>query len=76
MGWVVISLVWKHLATLARFCMMHWMSTTMASQAPVTMASSCCRKVPHRGTPWRCRISLAVQQIPDSWMPLAPFSLA
>ena len=31
------------LATLARFWKTHWMSTTMASQAPVMMASSCCR---------------------------------
>jgi hypothetical protein len=28
------------------------------------------------GTPWRCRISLAVQQMPPSWMPLAPLDLA
>jgi hypothetical protein len=28
------------------------------------------------GTPWRWRISLAVQQMPPSWMPLAPLDLA
>jgi hypothetical protein len=27
-------------------CMMHWTSTTSASSTPVTIASSCCRKLP------------------------------
>ncbi len=50
MGWVVISLVWKHLATLARFWNIHCTSTIMASQAPVTITSSCFWKLPAGGT--------------------------
>jgi hypothetical protein len=52
--------------------MMHCTSTTMASTAPVRIASSCCRKLPAAGMPWRIRISFAVQQMPDRLTPLAP----
>ena len=56
--------------------MMHCTSTIIASTTPVAMASSCCRKLPAGGTPWRIRISLAVQQMPARLMPLAPLDLA
>ena len=55
---------------------MHWTSTTMASTAPVTMTSSCCKKLPAMGTPWRIRISLAVQHMPARFIPFAPLDLA
>ena len=56
--------------------MIHWMSTTISSIAPVMMASSWLRKLPTVGTPWRISVSLAVQQMPARVMPLAPFDLA
>ena len=46
------------------------------STAPVTIASSCCRKLPATGMPWRIRISLAVQQMPARVTPSAPAALA
>ena len=46
---VVMTLVWKLLATLGSACMMHWTSTTIASTAPVRIASSWCRKLPADG---------------------------
>jgi len=71
-GEVVMILVWKLVASLTNACMMHCTSTTIASTAPVRMASSCWRKLPAAGMPWRIRISLAVQQMPARLMPLAP----
>ncbi len=52
--------------------MMHCTSTTIASTAPVMIASSWCRKLPADGTPWRISVSLLVQQMPHRLMPLAP----
>ena len=40
------------------------------------MANSCCKKLPAAGMPWRIKISLAVQQMPDKLTPLAPAALA
>ncbi len=68
--------VWKFWARPTSACIIHWTSTTMASTAPVKMANSCCKKLPAAGMPWRIRISLAVQQIPDRFTPLAPAALA
>ncbi len=72
LGEVVITSVWKFLARSGSACMMHCTSTTMASTAPVMIASSWCRKLPADGTPWRIRVSLLVQQMPARVMPLAP----
>ena len=44
--------------------MQHCTSVMSISTAPVMIASSCCRKLPATGMPWRMRISLAVQQMP------------
>ena len=55
-------------------CITHCTSTTIASTAPVRMASSYCRKFPAAGMPCRIRISLAVQQIPERFTPSAPAS--
>ena len=76
LGDVVMSFVWKRWASGPRACMMHCTSTTIASTAPVSMASSWCRKLPAAGMPWRIRISLLVQQMPARLMPLAPAALA
>ena len=43
---------------------------------PVAMASSWLKKLPAVRTPWRIRISFAVQQMPERLMPLAPAFLA
>ena len=48
-------LVWKLLARSGSACMMHCTSTTMASTAPVMMASSWLRKLPAEGMPWRIK---------------------
>ena len=45
------------------------------STAPVMIASSCWRKLPATGMPWRMRISLAVQQMPARVTPSAPAAL-
>ena len=76
LGDVVITSVWKLPARLGSACMMHCTSTTMASTAPVKMASSWCRKLPAEGMPWRISVSLEVQQMPAMLMPLAPLLLA
>ena len=76
MGDVVMNLVWKHLLRGPRAGKMHWTSTTIASQAPVSTTFSCWRKLPAMGMPWRMATSLAVQHTPQILMPLAPFSLA
>ncbi len=73
---VVMTSVWKDWDRATTACMMHWISTTIASTAPVRMASSCCRKLPASGTPWRMSVSFAVQQMPARLMPAAPFSCA
>ena len=54
--------------------MMHWTSTSIASTAPVMMASSCWRKLPAIGMPCRISTSLAVQQMPATLIPVAPCS--
>jgi len=51
LGDVEMNFVWKQPASAPRAGMMHCMSTTMASTAPVATASSCCRKFPATGTP-------------------------
>ena len=56
--------------------MMHWTSTTMASTAPVSTASSWCKKLPAGGMPKRISTSLAVQQMPARLMPAAPLAWA
>ena len=52
--------------------MMHCTSTIIESTAPVMTAISCCRKLPAMGMPWRISISLPVQHMPTTLMPLAP----
>ena len=76
LGEVVMISVWKLPARLGSACMMHCTSTTMASTAPVRIASSWCRKLPADGTPWRTSVSLEVQQIPAMLRPLAFLVLA
>ena len=75
-GLVVMISVWKWLATPVSDCMMHCTSTTIASMAPVRIASSWFRKLPADGMPWRIITSLEVQQMPARLMPLAPLLLA
>ena len=50
-GEVVTSCVWKRWASGPSACMMHCTSTTMISTAPVSTASSWCRKLPAAGMP-------------------------
>jgi len=71
-----MNLVWKQPASAPSAGMMHCTSTIMASTAPVATASSCCRKLPATGTPWRMRTSFPVQHIPATLMPTAPCFLA
>ena len=68
--------VWYACATSGRLGMQHCTSMIIISTAPVTIASSCCRKLPATGMPWRMRISLAVQQMPARVMPSAPAAFA
>ena len=72
LGEVEMNLVWKQPVSAPRAGKMHCTSTIIASTAPVMMASSCCRKLPAMGMPWRIRISLPVQQMPTTLMPFAP----
>ena len=67
-----MSLVWKCAATSVRPWKMHCTSTTIASTAPVRIASSWWSMLPAGGTPLRMSDSLAVQQMPATLMPLAP----
>jgi hypothetical protein len=75
-GEVVMISVWKLLARAGSACMMHCTSTTIASTAPVRIASSWCRKLPADGMPSRTSVSLEVQQMPAMLRPAAPLLLA
>ncbi len=68
-----MNLVWKQPASAPSAGMMHCISTTMASTAPVATASSCCRKLPATGTPWRMSTSFPVQHMPATLIPVSPF---
>ena len=72
LGLEEMSLVWKWSATSVSPWKMHCTSTTIASTAPVSIASSWWSMLPAGGTPLRMSDSLAVQQMPATLMPLAP----
>ncbi len=75
LGEVEMNLVWKQPVNAPSAGKMHCTSTMIASTAPVMTANSCCKKLPAMGTPWRMRISLPVQHMPTTLMPVAPLLL-